>query len=96
VGVRDDELDTGQAARDERPEELAPERLGLGLADVEAEDLPATRLMDGVSDDDALRHDAAAVPDLLDLGVKEEIREAALQGALAEGLDLLVEQRADA
>jgi hypothetical protein len=68
----------------------------FGLADVEADDLPAGRLMNGVRDDHALRHDATAVPDLLDLGVEEEIEIAGRQGALAEGLDLLVEQAADA
>ena len=35
VGVGDDELHAGQAALDQRAQELAPERLRLGLADVE-------------------------------------------------------------
>jgi hypothetical protein len=34
VGVRDDELDAGQAARGERPQKLSPPRFGLALADV--------------------------------------------------------------
>jgi hypothetical protein len=56
VGMRvaDGELDADQAARDERAQELAPERLGLRGADVEADDLAAARLVDGVRDDDAL------------------------------------------
>src|SRR4051794_40724506 len=41
VGVRDDQLDAMQPARDKRPQELAPERLGLGLTDVEPDDLAA-------------------------------------------------------
>jgi hypothetical protein len=49
-----------------------------------------------VGDDDALRHDPAAVPDLLDLGVDKQVRVAALERPLAEGLDLVVEQAADA
>jgi hypothetical protein len=37
VGVGDDELHAAQAARDERACDLAPEGLGLGGADVDAE-----------------------------------------------------------
>ena len=92
VRVGDRELDADQAARDQRAQELAPERLGLGLADVEAEDLAPAGLVDAVRDDDALVHDAAAVADLLDLGVEEQIRVAALQRPLAERLDVLIEQ----
>ena len=76
-------------------EELAPERLGLRLADVEADDLAPAGLVDGVRDHDALARDAAAVADLLDLGVDEQIRVAALQRPLAERLHLLVEQPGD-
>ena len=39
VGVGDRQLDTDQAALDEASEEVGPERLGLGLADVDREDL---------------------------------------------------------
>jgi hypothetical protein len=52
-------------------------------------------LVDGVRDHDRLARDAAAVADLLDLGVDEQIRVAALQRALAERLHLLVEQTSD-
>jgi len=45
--VADRQLDADQAARDERPEELAPERLGLCLADVEATDLAPAGLVNG-------------------------------------------------
>ena len=78
-----------------RLQELAPERLGLRLADVEADDLAPAGLVDGVGDHDALARHAAAVADLLDLGVDEQIRVAALQRPLAERLDLLVEQPGD-
>jgi hypothetical protein len=69
---------------------------GLGLADVQADDLAAPGLVDAVGDDHALAHHAAAGADLLDLGVDEQIRVAALQRPLPEGLDLLVEQAGDA
>jgi hypothetical protein len=82
--------------RHERPQKLAPERLSLRCADVEADDLPASRLVHGVRDNHALRHHATAISDLLDLGVEEQIGIAALQGTLAKRFDLLVEQTADA
>src|SRR5690349_15685730 len=95
VRIADGKLDADQAPRDERAQELAPERLGLRGADVQADDLPAARLMHSVRDHDALACDAAAVADLLDLGVDEQIRIAALQRPLAERLDVLVEQTGD-
>src|SRR3954451_13554482 len=48
-----------------------------------------------MGDHDALALNAAAVADLLDLGVDEQIRVAALQRPLAERLDLLIEQAGD-
>ena len=85
----------GQAARDERTHELGPERLGLGLADVDAEDLAPARLVHAVGDHDRLADHAAAVADLLDLGVQPQVGVVALERPLPEGLDLLVQQRAD-
>src|SRR4051794_14959482 len=84
-----------QAARDQAAQELAPERLSLGLADVEADDLAPPGLMHGVRDHDALARHPAAVADLLDLGVDEQIRVAALQRPLPERLHLLIEQPGD-
>ncbi|MBA3262490.1 MAG: hypothetical protein H0T69_08495 [Thermoleophilaceae bacterium] len=95
VGVRDGELDPNQAAGDQRAQELTPERLGLRLPDVQADDLASARLMDGVGDHHALAHDPATITHLLDLRVDEQVGVAALQGPCSEGLDLLVEQRAD-
>jgi hypothetical protein len=77
-------LHPDKPARDQGPEELAPERLGLGFADIQADDLPTSGLVDGMRDDDALARDSAAVADLLDLGVDEQIRVAALQRPLPE------------
>ena len=93
--IADRELDADQPARDERAQELAPERLGLRGADIQPDDLAAAGLVNGVSDDDALARDPAAVADLLDLGVDEQIRVAALKRPLAERLHLLVEQPGD-
>ena len=93
--VSDRQLHPDQAARDERPQELRPERLGLGLADVQADDLAAPGLVNGVRDHDAFALHAAAVADLLDLRVDEQVRVAALQRALSKRRDLLVEQAGD-
>src|SRR5215210_7339776 len=79
VGVGDRELDADQAALDEASEELGPERLGLGLADVDREDLAAAGLVDAVRDHERLVDHAAAVSDLLDLGIEEQIGVGALQ-----------------
>ena len=89
------ELHAGQAARDQRAQEVGPERLGLGLADVDAEDLAPARLVHAVGDHHALVDHAAAVPDLLGLAIKPQVGVVALERALPERLDLLVEQRAD-
>jgi hypothetical protein len=95
VGVGDDELHAAQAARDQRLEELAPERLGLRLADVDAEDLPPTRLVHAVGNHHALVDHPAAVAHLLGLAVEPQVGVVTLERALAEGLNLLVEQGAD-
>jgi hypothetical protein len=41
VSIRDRELHPDQPARDQAPEEVGPEHLGLGLADIDREDLAA-------------------------------------------------------
>jgi hypothetical protein len=95
VRVTDRELHPAEAPGDQRPQELAPKRLRFRLADVEADDLAAPRLVHRVRDNDALPRDPAAVPDLLDLRVDEQIRVAALPRPLPKRLDLLVEEPSD-
>src|SRR5436190_3508269 len=80
---------------DQRAQELAPERLRLCLADVQANDLAAAGLMHRVRDHHTLARDPAAVTNLLDLRVDEQIRVAALKRAGAERLDLLIQPSAD-
>jgi len=96
VGVGDHELDPDQPTGHQPAQELAPEGLGLGLADIESDDLPPAGLVHAVGHDHALAHHASAVSDLLDLGVEEEVGVAALKRPRPEGLDLLVEAGADA
>ena len=74
---------------------LGPERLGLGLADIDREDLAAARLVDAVRDHQRLVDHPPAVADLLDLRVQEHVRVAALQRAGPERVDVLIQRRAD-
>jgi hypothetical protein len=71
VGVGDGELDADQATLDQPSEEGGPERLGLGLADVDREDLAPAGLVHAVRDHQRLVDHPATVAHLLDLGVQE-------------------------
>jgi hypothetical protein len=95
VRVGNRKLDADQAALDQAAQEGGPERLGLGLADVDREDLATAGLMHAMRDDEGFVDDAAAVADLLDLGVQEQVWVAALQRAGAKGVDVLVQRLAD-
>ena len=81
---------------DETAEEVGPERFGLGLADIDRQDLPPAALVDTMRDDQRFGDDAAAIADLLHLRVEEQMRVAALQRPRPECLDVLVELLADA
>jgi hypothetical protein len=96
VRIADHQLHAGQTARDKRADEVGPERLGLGGTHVQADDLAPAALVHAVRDDECLVLHAAAVADLLHLGVEPQVDVVALQRALQERLDLLVECRADA
>src|SRR6187200_2045961 len=90
------QLHADQAAPDQATQEGGPERLGLGLADVDREDLAAAGLMDTMRDHERLVDDAPAVAHLLDLGVEEEVWVAALQRPGPERVNVLVQRRTDA
>jgi hypothetical protein len=95
VRVGDNELHAGEAARHQRAKERAPERLRLCLADVECDHLAVARLVHPIGEHETLAHDPAAVSNLLHLRIKPQVRVAALQRPLTEGVDLLVEPGAD-
>src|SRR5665648_1208895 len=61
-----------------------------------ADHLAAAVLMHRVGDHERLGAHLAGLPDLLGLGVQPEVGVAALQGALPEEVDLLVERLAQA
>ncbi len=93
--VTDGELDADQAALDQASEEVGPERFGLGLADIDREDLAPARLMHAMRDHERLVDHAAAVADLLDLGIEKQVGVGALQRPGPERFDVLVEGLAD-
>jgi hypothetical protein len=64
-------------------------RVGLRGAEIQADDLAAAGLMVGVSDDDALALHAAAIADLLDLRVDEQIQVTTLPAAAPGTLGLV-------
>src|SRR5215217_6250701 len=90
------ELDADQAPLDEASEELGPKRLGLGLADIDGEDLAPAGLVHAMRDHQRLVDHAAAVAHLLDLRVQEHVGVAALQRPGPERVDVLIERAADA
>jgi hypothetical protein len=96
MGVGDGELNADQAALDQSSEKGGPERLGLGLADIDREDLAPPRLVNTVRDDERLIDYPPASADLLDLGVQKQVRVAALQRARPERVDMLIQRGADA
>jgi hypothetical protein len=91
LGVGDDQLDALEAAPDQGLEEAGPEGLGLGRADLEADDLAPAVGADRDSDYRRHRDDAAALALLEVGGVEPEIGPLALQRPIEEGVDTLVD-----
>jgi hypothetical protein len=94
VGVGDAQPHPLQAPGPQAAEELPPEALGLGLAEVQADDLTAAAVVDAVRDHQRLVPDPTRLTHALDLGVQPQIRVGALQGPLPEHPDLLVQATA--
>jgi hypothetical protein len=94
VVVADGELDAVQAAGAQPAQKLGPERLGLDLAEVDADDLAPTALVDRVGDHQRLGDHAAVIAHLELLGVEPQVRVGALKRPGAERLDLLVQRPA--
>ncbi len=89
--VADHKPQAAQSAGSEAAEEVGPERLGLDLADVQADDLAVPGFGDGVGDDEGFADDATVVSDLDVLGVEPEVGVGRLEWALTELLDVVVE-----
>jgi hypothetical protein len=94
VGVADAQPDAVQPTSPQAAQELAPEALGLGLANVQADHLPAAGGVHAVGDHQRLVAHPTPLADPLDLGVHPQIRVGALQRSLPEDSDLLVQATA--
>ena len=85
-----------QASVAQRAQELAPEVLGLAVADVDAQHLAVSVGGDAGGDHDRLRHDPAADAGLAVGRIEEHIRRGLIgQRAPAPGGDIGVELAAD-
>ena len=88
VGVGDHQLDAAQAPARQLAKEFRPAGLGLGAADIQPEDLPATVGVDADGQRHGDRDDPPALAHLPVGGVQPDIRPVVLQRAGQEGLDL--------
>ncbi len=85
VGVADDQLDAGQAAVAQVPQELGPEVLGLAVPGRAAEDFPSAVGADTGRDHDGLGDDPAVEPDLAVRRVQEQVGERRILAVIATG-----------
>ena len=91
MGIGDDQLDAAQAAPGQLAQELRPEGLGLGGADLHAQHLAPAVAVDADGDDDGDRDDAAVAAHLQVGGVDPEIGPVAFDRPVEEGLHLAVD-----
>ncbi len=96
--VGDHELHTGESTGLERAQEATPERLGFGVADVAAQDLPVPISGDPGGHDDGHRGDLRSlVADMQIRRIQVDVGELdVIQLAGPERADDLVETRTDA
>jgi hypothetical protein len=91
MGVAGDQLDPGEAAGGQVPEEGQPAGAVLGGGDLQAQDLPVPVGVHAGRDQGVHVDDSAALADLEDQGVGGDERVGpGVQGAVPEGRDLLV------
>ncbi|MCB5294463.1 hypothetical protein BJQ90_03931 [Arthrobacter sp. SO3] len=86
--VGDHQLHPFQAAGFQRPQERGPEALVLAVADVEAQDFPASVRSDAEGDHHRLGHDAVPDAGLAVGGVEENVR-------VVHGREIAVPERTD-
>src|SRR5919112_6478973 len=88
--VRDHQLNAGEAAFDQIPQEVGPEDLRLARTNVEPDDLAPAFGRDGNSHYDGHRDDAAAFPHFEVSGIEPQIRPLSGERALQEAHHPLV------
>ena len=91
VGVGDHQLDALEATLDQSLQEGRPERLRLGRADVQADDLAPALAVHGDGDYGGDRDDPAALALAQVGGIEPQVRPLALQRPAQEGPDPLVD-----
>ena len=91
VVIGDHQFHAAQAAPGQGAQELGPKGLGLRDADRHAQDFAPAPIVDAHGDDHGDRDDAPGLAHLHIGGVQPEIGPVAFQGALKEGLDLVVD-----
>ena len=94
--IRDHQLDAAQAATRERAQKLGPEGLGLGDPDRDAQHLAPAIAVNRHRDDHSDRDDAPLLADLHVGCIEPEVRPLALQRAVEEGRNLVVDLAAQA
>jgi hypothetical protein len=96
VGIGDHQADSAETTGVQRAQELGPERLVLGVSDVESQHFTAPVGRDARSHDDRLGHDPVVDPGLAIGRIKEHVRERhRRQIAAGECPNLKVEVGAD-
>src|SRR5439155_25782601 len=86
VGVRDHQLDAAQPAPAQLAQEVGPERLGFGGANIHAQHLTTAVSVDPDCDNDRNRDDAAVVAHLHIGRVDPQIGPVAFERPVKEGL----------
>ena len=91
MGIGDHELDAAQPPAGQLAQELRPDRLGLGGADLHAQHLAPSVAVDADGDDDGDRHDAPATTDFQIGRVDPQIGLVAFDRPLQEGFHLAID-----
>jgi hypothetical protein len=94
VSVGDDKLDAPRPAPPELAQEVGPESLGLGDADIHAEHLSSAVRVGPDGDDHGDRNDAVVAAHLHVGRVKPDIGPVAFERPVQEVFDLVVDLRA--
>jgi hypothetical protein len=90
-GRRKQQADAAQASPCQLAQELRPDRFGLGCSDLHAEHLTSAVGVDARRDDDRDRDDAPPATNLQVGGIDPQVWPFALDGAVQEGFDLVVD-----
>ena len=96
MGIRGHKAHALQAATHQIPQELGPEGLTLASSNGHSQDLTIAVIVEAVGHHDGIGDHQVILPDFHVLGVEPEIRVSLCQGAVSEGIHLLVEGLANA